>query len=85
LTGPRQDPRRRQRRTAQPLEHHGLHPPHVQPAGRQGPEGLATKVAANHWAVRGEAEIDDWYDANGQWQALRGKLDDGSMMEYRRI
>jgi hypothetical protein len=45
----------------------------------------ATKVAANHWAVRGEAEIDDWYDANGQWQALRGKLEDGSIMEYRRI
>ena len=45
----------------------------------------ATKVAANHWSVRGEAEIDDWYDANGQWQALKGKLEDGSTMEYRRI
>ena len=45
----------------------------------------ATKVAANHWAVRGEAEIDDWYDAAGQWQALKGKLEDGSTMEYRRV
>lgn len=45
----------------------------------------ATKVAPNHWAVRGETEIDDFYDAAGQWQALRGKLDDGSTMEYRRI
>jgi hypothetical protein len=45
----------------------------------------ATRIAANHWAVRGEAEIDDWYDANGQWQALKGKLEDGSTMEYRRV
>lgn len=45
----------------------------------------ATKMAANHWAVRGEAEIDDWYDAAGQWQALKGKLEDGSTMEYRRV
>ena len=44
-----------------------------------------TRVAPNHWAVRGEAEIDDWYDANGQWQALKGKLEDGSTMEYRRL
>ena len=45
----------------------------------------ATKMAANHWAVRGEAEIDDYYDAAGQWMALKGKLEDGSTMEYRRI
>jgi hypothetical protein len=45
----------------------------------------ATKVAPNHWAVRGEAEIDDFYDAAGQWQALKGKLDDGSTLEYRRV
>jgi hypothetical protein len=45
----------------------------------------ATRMAPNHWAVRGEAEIDDWYDAAGQWQALKGKLEDGSTMEYRRI
>jgi len=44
----------------------------------------ATRVAANHWSVRGEAEIDDFYDPAGQWQALRGKLNDGSTMEYRR-
>jgi hypothetical protein len=45
----------------------------------------ATRVAANHWSVRGEAEIDDYYDAAGNWLALKGKLEDGSTLEYRRI
>jgi hypothetical protein len=36
------------------------------------------------WSVRGEAEIDDTYDESGVWTALRGKLKDGSMIEYRR-
>ncbi|MDO8324352.1 MAG: hypothetical protein Q7T23_15595, partial [Phenylobacterium sp.] len=39
---------------------------------------------ANHWAVRGEAEIDNWYDEAGVWTALKGKLEDGSRIEYRR-
>jgi Family of unknown function (DUF6134) len=45
----------------------------------------ATKVAPGHWAIRGEAEIDNWYDADGSWKALRGILEDGSRMDYRRI
>lgn len=44
-----------------------------------------TQVKAGHWQVRGEAEIDDFYDASGNWMALRGKLEDGSKMEYRRV
>ena len=44
-----------------------------------------TKVANGHWSVRGEAEIDDFYDGDGTWMALKGKLEDGSTMEYRRI
>jgi hypothetical protein len=44
-----------------------------------------TKVKAGQWQVRGEAEIDDFYDASGNWLALQGKLEDGSKMEYRRI
>ncbi len=43
------------------------------------------KVEAGHWQIRGEVEIDDWYDASGAWQSLKGKLDDGSAVEYRRI
>jgi hypothetical protein len=43
------------------------------------------KVAPGHWSIRGEAEIDDYYDESGAWQSLTGKLDDGSKVEYRRI
>jgi hypothetical protein len=43
------------------------------------------KVGAGHWEIRGQAEIDDYYDDAGNWQALKGKLDDGSMVEYHRI
>lgn len=41
-------------------------------------------LQATRWSLRGEAEIDNWYDASGAWAALRGKLEDGSTMEYRR-
>jgi len=44
-----------------------------------------TRVAPNHVAIRGEAEIDDFYDEAGAWQSLTGKLDDGSKVEYRRV
>jgi hypothetical protein len=39
---------------------------------------------ATRWALRGDAEIDDWYDADGVWAALRGRLPDRSTMAYRR-
>lgn len=43
------------------------------------------KVVADHWAVRGEAQIDEWYDDAGVWVGLKGKLPDRSDLEYRRI
>jgi hypothetical protein len=43
------------------------------------------KVAPGHVTIRGETEIDDFYDDGGAWQSLTGKLDDGSKVEYRRI
>lgn len=43
------------------------------------------QIQASQWSVRGEAQIDDWYDEAGVWAALSGKLKDGSMMEYRRV
>ena len=45
----------------------------------------ATQVKPGHWQIRGEAEIDDFYDAQGNWLALRGKLEDGSRLEYKRV
>jgi len=43
------------------------------------------RVDAVRWTLTGEAQIDDWYDDAGTWVALRGKLPDGSTMEYRRL
>jgi len=57
-------------------------------SARRRTDGLTTpggRAAATLWSVRGEAEIDDWYDAEGSWLALKGKLKDGSVMEYRRV
>lgn len=44
-----------------------------------------SKVKPGHWRIRGDAEIDDFYDAQGNWMALSGKLEDGSKLEYKRI
>lgn len=44
-----------------------------------------SQVAPGHWAIRGETEIDNYYDPAGDWLALRGKLEDGSRIEYRRV
>jgi hypothetical protein len=46
------------------------------------PDGSSTGA---RWALRGDAEIENWYDDAGVWTALRGKLEDRSVMEYRRI
>jgi hypothetical protein len=43
------------------------------------------KAGPGHWTIRGETEIDDYYDEGGAWQSLTGKLDDGSKVEYRRV
>lgn len=42
------------------------------------------RVGPGHWSIRGEVEIDDYYDDQGAWKGLIGKLEDGSRMEYRR-
>jgi hypothetical protein len=36
-------------------------------------------------AFRGDASIEDWYDEDGVWTGLTGRLKDGSMLEYRRL
>ena len=42
-------------------------------------------IAAQGVAFSGSAEIEDWYQPDGLWTALRGKLKDGSTLEYRRL
>ena len=58
-------------------------------ASRKGASQIALasgrKVDAQLWSIRGEAEIDDWYDASGVWTGLKGRVQDGSMIEYRRL
>jgi hypothetical protein len=44
-----------------------------------------TKLAANHWALRGQSPIDDWYDDAGVWAGLRAIFPDKSIVEYRRV
>lgn len=57
-------------------------------ANRRGGETIrltdGSPLAATRWTLRGDAEIDNWYDAQGVWAALRGKLPDGSTMDYKR-
>jgi hypothetical protein len=44
-----------------------------------------SKVGATHWTLRGDAEIDDWYDDAGVWVALSGVLPDHSTIQYLRV
>jgi hypothetical protein len=55
----------------------------------RGQESVATAdgtvLKARRYGFSGDAQIDNWYDGEGVWAALRGRLDDGSTMEYRRL
>ncbi len=42
-------------------------------------------VTAYGVAFSGETAIEDWYDEAGVWTGLRGRLKDGSTLEYRRL
>ncbi len=42
------------------------------------------KVAATRYTVTGDADLTDWYDAEGLWTALKAKAPDGSLIDYRR-
>lgn len=47
--------------------------------------GNGRSLTAQRVSFTGDAQIDNWYDEAGVWAALRGRLDDGSTMEYRRL
>jgi len=42
-------------------------------------------LPATRYSLTGETQIDDWYDRDGVWAALRGKVKDGSVLTYRRL
>lgn len=57
----------------------------VSRGGRESVQNAAGRaIAAERWSIRGDAEIDNWYDSQGVWTGLRGRLEDGSTMLYRR-
>lgn len=44
-----------------------------------------TPIAATRYALEGgDIDISDWYDDAGVWTALRAKVRDGSIIDYRR-
>jgi hypothetical protein len=45
------------------------------------PDGRA--IPTTKITLVGDSEIIDWYDAAGAWIALRGRLKDGSYLDYR--
>lgn len=45
----------------------------------------ARRAGPGHWTIRGETQIDDFYDEAGAWRALKARLWDGSTLEYRRL
>lgn len=45
----------------------------------------AREVAATAYVITGDAQITDWYDAQGVWSALHGRVEDGSFIDYRRV
>jgi hypothetical protein len=87
--------------TALPLTHwnqHALQGPLFNPqtgalmresAARQPGQSLrladGRAIAATRYALTGDAQIVDWYDAAGAWAALSAKAMDGSLVEYRRV
>lgn len=42
-------------------------------------------VSATRVVLAGDAQITDWYDLQSVWTGLRGKVSDGSYVDYRRI
>jgi hypothetical protein len=55
--------------------------------GRQDGETLrladGRAITTTKVTLIGDSEIIDWYDAAGAWVALRGRLKDGSYLDYR--
>jgi hypothetical protein len=45
----------------------------------------ASRLGGGHVSIRGEVEMDDFYDDAGAWLSAKAKADDGSAIEYRRI
>ena len=59
---------------------------HVRPLGLQPVlQADGRDVQADAFALTGEAQITDFYDAARSWAGLKAKVMDGSFVEYRRV
>jgi len=54
----------------------------------RGPEQIRASsgrlILSTAYRLSGDADVTDWYDADGVWVALRAKVQDGSSIDYRR-
>jgi hypothetical protein len=57
----------------------------VTPLGEEDVLSEGRMVKARHYSMRGDLDLDLWYDADGQWVRLTFKASDGSLIEYRRV
>lgn len=57
----------------------------VTPLGEEDVLSEGRLVKARHYSMRGDLDLDLWYDADGQWVRLTFKASDGSLIEYRRV
>lgn len=47
--------------------------------------GAGGTTEADHFTLRGDADLDTWYDAGPAWVALRFTAKDGSVIRYERV
>jgi len=60
--------------------------PHVIPLNREKVAfASGATVEARHFSVRGDANLDTWYDASPSWVALRFIAHEGSEIRYERV
>lgn len=57
----------------------------VTPLGEEDVLSEGRLVKARHYSMRGDLDLDLWYDAAGEWVRLTFKASDGSLIEYRRV
>jgi hypothetical protein len=67
-------------------QHGKLLRPHVTMLSEESvPDASGGTIEARHFAVRGDANIDTWYDSTPSWAALRFTSHEGSEITYKRI
>jgi hypothetical protein len=57
--------------------HRGEDPAFALPTGKT--------IRTTSYTLAGTADLTDWYDPAGVWTGLKGKVKDGSYIEYRRV